>query len=223
MALPFVKLAKEAADVYRQLILDYNSTAVAEGAGPSKWDLIKEGERLAEEGQDKSAVDAKSVLDRAQTALNKARAGLAVIGAASLGVEFDADKAEATDEAKDEAKTARKELVAVLKMLADTGEQVYAHAFEIPNVGSDRVTVLGTAGTSRLRLWVDVAGPDDFSERFKSLSDLKLASNSKTHVVPDGVDVDKIRAHYESQDEAAQKEGVAAEFADGWTVTVSPK
>lgn len=228
MSLPFAKLAKETAEAYRQTILEYNATVAAEEAtaGPTKRDLIKEAQRLADEGGKtdvhKSAKSAADVYTKALQDLNAARTQLAVVGAESLGVEFDPTQAEVSDEAANEARQARKELVSVLKMLADTGDAEFANSFEIPNVGNDKTQTLASGGTSRLRVFVDVAGPDDFSERFESLSALKLASAKKDSPIPE-VDVDRLRKAYEDATEEQRKEGISGSVKGGWTVTLTPK
>lgn len=227
MALPFITMAQEHATSLADALREYNETAVKpEREGPTRRDLERAAREAAETDPDnKDAVKAYKAYDAALAKVKEARNALAEIGAGILGVDLSEIGEEPTDEAKEAAREQRKELVATLKMLVESSDAKaaeWARNFEIPNVGSDKVQTLGEGGTSRLRVWVDVAGPDNFSQRYESLSALKLASQKKDSTLPK-VDVDVIRKAYEDATEAEQKAGVTGEIADGWTVTVSPK
>lgn len=222
MALPFLQMARDHAESLASAIREYNATAVTPESGPTFRDLVKAGRES--EASDKATKTAQKAYEDALTAVNDAKKTLAEIGAGLLGVELASVGADVTDEERDQARANRKELVSTLKVLIDSQNAEFAEwasSFEIPNVGTDKTQSLGTGGTARLRVWVDVVGPD-YEERFKSLSDLKLATQKKDSVLP-SVDVDKIRKAFEDASEETQKEGVTGEIADGWTVTVSPK
>jgi hypothetical protein len=220
-------MAREHAETLATALREYNETAVKpEREGPTRRDLEKAAREAAETDPDnKEAVKAFKAYDAALAKVKEARNVLAELGAVLLGVDIAEIGEEPTDEAKETAREQRKELVGTLKMLTDSSDAEaaqWARNFEIPNVGSEKIQTLGEGGTSRLRVWVDVVGPNEFSERFESLSALKVASAKKDSKLPK-VDVDVIRKAYEDATEAEQKAGVSGEIADGWTVTVSPK
>lgn len=225
MTLPFIKMAREHAESLVSALTEYNSTAVQPSEGPTFRDLVKRGREAGEQEESPEAKKAYASYEKALQAVNDVKKTLAGIGADLLGVDLESVGGDVTDEAKDEARSNRKELVATLKMLIESSDaeaSSWAKSVEIPNVGSEKTMTLGDGGTARLRVWVDVVGPEGFSERYKSLSDFAVAAAKKDSGIPKP-DVDKIRKAFEDASEEDQKNGISGEFADGWTVTVSPK